>query len=332
MVLILRSSTIYLWRLKSALLVNPIFFYRFIYRIFVFTWRFPTNCCIFSENGQRRGNRQILLTGAGRWLLQFIFVFGMFGSPSVATGFTLQRWFSPCNVATLGYFLFPECSKDATDSNWGSTSILVLLVICSVLCLQLVDGLGLFVFHLTAISFVQAYSFSIYLKYFQTELTGSLSGPRLERHQALRIYRELQILNRYYNKFQQNVFINVVLFLSLPAMIIGAYILIAFGSKIKLHEVFMFSCFVVDGLVAVLVVFSVMASVNLGAVKGIQYLRSKIIPSILDKRARKSVEMYLRSFQPLKVYIGEMNFVDKTTPFTLLCFCLAQIVNLLLLH
>jgi len=57
------------------------------------------------------------------------------------------------------------------------------------------------------------------------------------------VYRELQILNRYYNQLQQNAAILILLFLTMIATITGTYrtyTLIAFGSNMKLHDMTIF--------------------------------------------------------------------------------------------
>jgi len=258
----------------------------------------------------------------------FMFVVGIFASPFGTGAYFLQRWLYPCDAATLGYFLFPECSNVATHTKWGFQSSFGLFIICIFVSWQFTDAIGIFGFHVITIMFVQAFFFSAYLRWIQIYLLNTLTDP-MKRCRALRMYRELQILNRYYNKLQQNVFVFVAMFLITVAVITGLYILIAFGSKIKLHEVLLFSCLSFDGLVVILVGFSAMGNVNEGAVKAIHHVKM-MIPFVSGTRDRKWVGKYWRSLLPLKVYIGEVNFVDKMTPFTLLSFCLDKIVNLLL--
>jgi len=81
----------------------------------------------------------------------------------------------------------------------------------------------------------------------------------------------------------------------------------------------------------VMVLFSVAANVNSVAVDGIQDVKSRFIPLVVDRQGRKWVNMVWRSFRPLKVCIGSVNFVEKSTPFNLLDFCLSQTDSLLLL-
>jgi len=164
------------------------------------------------------------------------------------------------------------------------------------------------------------------MKYFRNGLNSSSANQRVKCYRA--VYRELQILNRYYNRDQQNTVILILLFLIMAGTITATYTLIAFGSKMVLIYFF---CVAFDALVVMLVFFSVMANVNSGAVNGIQKVKSKFVPLIVDKRGRKWVELCWRSFRPLKVCIGCVNFVDKSTPFNLLNFCLSQIASLLLL-
>jgi len=171
---------------------------------------------------------------------------------------------------------------------------------------------------MAAISFVQAFSFSAYSKYFQKGLNSRSASDRGRCYIAIELYRELQILNRYYNNLQQDVFIYVALFISLTAVIPSAYIVIAFGPMLKVPEFFLFSFAIFNGLVVILLFFTVMANVNSEAVEGIQVVRSKFLPLVLGKRERKWVEAYWHSLRPLKVYIGSTNFVDKATPFMLL--------------
>jgi len=262
--------------------------------------------------------------------LQLYFLFGISCTPFLAVGYPLRRWYTPCSAATLGSSLFPECDQDSS-SQLGITSTINLIIICVVVTWLAADSFGLFAFHVTGISFVQAFSFSAYVKYFRMCLNSSSANQPSKRYRVMRVYRQLQILNRYYNQLQQNTVVLILLFLIMTASIIGTYTIIAFGSKMKLHDLIIFFCAAFDGLVVILVVFSVMANVNSGAVDGIQDAKSRFIPLVVDKRGRKWVEMVWRSFRPLKVCIGTVNFADKSTPFNLLIFCLSQIASLLLL-
>jgi len=274
----------------------------------------------------------VFITSTEKRLLQFIFLQGMGATPMYVIGFILRRWFTPCNAVTPAYFLLPECSKvGIMDSQWTIASSGMLLCICSVFGWLLADALGIYMFHIVYISFMQAFSLASYMKYFRGSLNSRSVGHRLLRCKILRMYRELQILNRYYNNLQQTLFIYVALIIITISVITGTYILIAFGLKINLHEMLLFLTLAVVGLVLLLGFFSVAAKVNSEAAEGIQHVRSKVIPFILDKRGIKWTELYWRSLYPLKVFIGYANFVEKSTPFTLLNFCLNQIVSLLLI-
>jgi len=262
--------------------------------------------------------------------IQLYFMFGISCTPFVAVGYTLRRWYTPCSAATLGSPLFPECNQDSS-LQLGITSTTMLILICFVVAWLLADSVGLFTFYASDMSFVQGFSFSAYMKYFRTCLNRSSANRRRKRYRAMLVYRELQILNRYYNQLQQNAVIFSLLFLIMMVTITGTYTLIAFGAKLKLHDLIVFFCMAFDGLVVILVFFSVMANVNSGAVDGIQDVKSRFIPLTADNRGRKWVKMVWRSFRPFKVCIGSVNFVDKSTPFNLLNFCLSQIASLLLL-
>jgi len=259
-------------------------------------------------------------------------LFGITIAPFASAGYSLQRWFFPCNSATFGYFLLSECKNGGTSkAEWGYPSMLILFIICLVSGWLVLDAFGVLVFHLICMSFVQAFYFSFFTKRFKAGLTSEKAADNNCRYGSLRMYKELQILNRYYNNLHQNGVIYVVLFLTMTSFITGAYSLVGFGSQMKLHEFLFFFTITFDALVWLLVLFSVLANVNSGAVEGILAVRNKLIPLVAEKRGRKWVELYWRSLSPLKVCIGEVNHVEKRTPFKLLDFSVAQIAGLLLL-
>jgi len=264
-------------------------------------------------------------------LLQFYFLFGMYTAPCCAVGYVLQRFFTPCNIVTVGYFLLPECAP-GFDSVWSYQSTIVLCIYCCLIFWVFIDTFGIFAFYMTGISFVQAYSIFAYTKYFQKCLHVNLETNRHTFYKLFPVYRQLQLLNRYFNGLQQEAMIFVVLILIPMTVIFGVYTLVEMGSKISTPEFMFFFSSGFDGLVVIIVYFTVMSKVNSGAEDAKKFMRRNVTARISETKLRKWVRVYSKSLQPLRVCVGSVNYVDQLTPFTLLDFCVSQIVSLLLLN
>jgi len=148
------------------------------------------------------------------------------------------------------------------------------------------------------------------------------------------LYRQLQILYRFYNLIQHDVLLTSTIFLVANGPIVSAYVLIANGSSVTFEQLFMFLNGGVNCFFIALVQLGAMAKLYgessrvIRDVKKLSQSATIIHPNILME---KWLKRYLKSLTPLVAKMGSVNFLDKLTPVTILNFCLVQIVNLLLL-
>jgi len=244
--------------------------------------------------------------------------------------YVMQRFMSPCNIATVGYFLLPECSAEF-DSSWSSLSLWALGTYCLVVFWLFIDTLGIFVLFLGSISFAHALLIFKYTMYFQKCLEVNLETKSHTTYEVFSVYRQLQLLTRYFNGLQQKAIIFVVLILGPMCVIFGAYTLIVMGSNLSLPHFTQFFLSLLDGMIVLVICFTVLSKVNTGAEDALQFVTGFVTPRISPRKSQKWVQVFVKSLKPLQVNMGSVNFVDKLTPFTLLDFSVNQIVSLLLM-
>jgi len=251
-------------------------------------------------------------------------------APFASFSYVLQRFMFPCNIATVGYFLLPECTN-GFDSGWSYQSLVSLGIFCLVMFWIFIDTMGLFVLYTAGISQVQGILIFKYTKYFQNCVEVNLETKSHTTYKVFSVYRQLQLLTRYFNGIQQQGIIFTILISDIICIVFGAYILISMGPKLPLPDFTLFFFAWFDGMVVLVVYFTVMSKVNSEAQDALQYIGKFLTPRISNGNTKKWARVFLMSLKSLQVNIGSVNFVDKFTPVTLLDFCVGQIVSLLLM-
>jgi len=265
-------------------------------------------------------------------LVKFCILLAAYGIPSNALMYTMQRWFSPCDSATFGYFLFPECSASLGPNQvkWGIKSKAALLLNCIITFWCNVDAFGIYVFYLVSISFVMSHCLSMFIKLFGKKADEILhTGNRRWLH----MYKELQLLNCYLNRIQQSVLLPLILYMCIVVFITAVFMLISRGDQLAFPELFLFSVSCIQTFLLIFVYFGFLARVYSYSNRTLGFLRDNVVPRMgkgggLQKWGRK----YVYSLHPLKISLGSVNFVDQLTPINLFNFSLSQIVSLLLLE
>ncbi|CAL8133083.1 unnamed protein product [Orchesella dallaii] len=197
--------------------------------------------------------------------------------------------------------------------------------------------IGTFSFQCAEVFYLPSYCIVSYLKIFRNAL-NNCEARKLE--QGLRKYRQLQILERFLNRIHQDVITGAMLNMLIVSIIISAYSLIHLGSKISVPHLILFSCLLVDCIATIVLGFGAFALVHTESTITLEFLKNLLIPRLelkylccigIGKFDLKKIKKFVGSLYPLKVQIGNTNFVEKTTPITVLEFCIGQTVNLLLM-
>jgi len=249
-------------------------------------------------------------------------------TPMTVIPFILQRWISPCNMVTSLFFIIPPCIKSSSD--WNTSSLVLLAVICSLILYSIYDSTGTFATFLVHFSLLQVSCLRQYLDFTVQQI---MANPK-RALSYFRYYRQIQILSRYYNLIQQDILVNTNLGMIMSGIILSAYALLTIGiHNISFAELVMFATVVHDGVLLLLLYTTFMSKLfetSMGFVGKINY--GVLSRMVLQTKKRKLVEKTMRSFKPMKSYLGYANYVDKSTPFVMFDFCFTQLVNLLLIN
>lgn len=251
---------------------------------------------------------------------------------------------TPCWHSTLGNFLFPECEQ-GPGASWSSCSIELLVILLSITYWLVLDIAGDFLIFAVNVFFLPSYAFKYYLRYFKvaiititeyiflaTAKTGnSVNAKDFGLIQSkLKIYRELQLLCKLYNIIQKDIVIAVILWCATSGLIICLYCFISLGSGITLPQLMMLGLILLDAVLGIFIVFGTFGKVNQKSRDVLVTVKEKVIPSFPRKGERKWLHKFWVSLPPLKVSVGDVNYVDNTTPLVLLEFSLGMLVSLLL--
>ncbi|CAL8132758.1 unnamed protein product [Orchesella dallaii] len=269
------------------------------------------------------------LTKSYKLLIQICVLGFTFGTPFIVLGYVLERWMIPCNAAFVGYFLLPECHEASaeTRNSWSLQSQIGLLSVVLCTFWMNIDSFVCWALQLEQFSFMQSICLWNYLKVFMIRIKSE-NGSSFDNYL---VYRQLQILNRYYNVIQQNVLISSTLVLVTNGFIISTYVMLSNGRNVTVLQLFMFlnggsNCFL-----TILIQIGAMAKLYRESDKTIKELKRNLAKGKMIGMKCNWIRRYLKSLTPLKVAVGSVNFIDELSPITLLDFCVNQIVSLLLL-
>jgi len=263
-------------------------------------------------------------------LIKFALLSGIGYAPMTAFAIVLMRWNTPCNSSTFGYFLIPECTNDSGISDkWPMTSVIQLGFICALAFWFTVDGNGSFAVFLMDFSFVQAYCYRRYVQY----VTKLLVKKPNEAVNILPYYRQLEILSRYYNVIQQDGLIITNVFLMMLGLIISSYPIISLGLKMSLPQLMFFLTCAQDASVILFMYTTILGQLYRASLQVKECVNERmLLNGEISNVKKKWIGRYIKSFRPLKSYIGYVNYVEQLTPLVMQDTCINQIVSLLLLE
>jgi len=264
-------------------------------------------------------------------LVQFCQLSGIMGTPSIIGPYSLQRWLNPCTSATLAFHALPECSS-GTLTNWEASSLVKLVCILIFANWLNVDLNGGFIFQCFELALLQCLCLKEFTKWLENTLKASVS-PNSQNFKVSRelLFRQLQILVRLLNQIQQDVQIVALMNMMMVDFTVCVYALLSKGPNLSLPHLIFFLSITQLSLAVIVIVFGTFAGVHKQSLLLQEYIEEELPPNIESSAKRRLISKYSRSFRPLKVNIGKVNFVEKCTPMVMLDFCFGQIVNLLLM-
>jgi len=261
--------------------------------------------------------------------MKFALVCGICFALMAHVPYVTLRWIFPCNSATVGYFLIPECGNDAPNTGkWATSSTLFLAFICVWTLVVVVDGGGTYSLFLVSYSMAHAYCLRRYVQYF----TQGVKRNPGKWQELLPTYRQIQILSRYYNNIQQGKLIVSNITLLMTGLVISFYTIITLGLEVSVPELVLFATVAQDAVLALVMYNTFMGQLYKASKSVNGLIKASILSTVSVTEDRKWIVKYLRSFRAVKCYVGYTNFVDELSPLVFLSFCVDQIASLLLVH
>jgi len=227
-----------------------------------------------------------------------------------AVAYSGMLWVN-CNSITFGYFLIPKYSYQ----NWTLSSIKGLIPVTIITFWFVIDFAGNFVFFVIDLSLVQAYCLLRYVEYINLSVENGKSSSEF-----VGIYRQLQILSRYYNLFQQDALMTSTLFFVLMGVIIASFLIISPGAKLAFPDLMLFSVGMHDLMLILLVYTSIMGFLHSSSRKLVCRAKKLIWIKNDGVKQEKIAQSQFKSTWSIKVFIGYSNYVEELTPLNLFNF------------
>lgn len=245
-----------------------------------------------------------------------------FGVPS----FTMQRYLTPSWPATFGNFLNPNCGH-FTGPRWYTAIAFVLRFVCLGISFRIyMDIVGAFQFQMVNLCLLQCYCLIQYLQYFRRDL-DSFSIQK----DNFGVYRELQILTRYFNLVQKDVVIPAIVGMFVLAVTGSLYIMVKFWTEIDLPLLLLSMVELLDGILGIFLALGTFAKLHLNSTNVLAFVKNRLIPNLERRGDRLRIGKVLKSCFVLKVGMGQVNYVDKVSPLRIIEFCCQQLVSMLLI-
>ncbi len=170
------------------------------------------------------------------------------------------------------------------------------------------------------------------LRYYLNSLLVNIrtGNPRINSVDGIKVYRELQLMIRFFNGFHQDMFISILILMVGACFVVPLFTFITANDAMTIPQFFIFGTAIFQVPMCITIAFGTFGGIYDDSVETIQSLRAanSIVRNKID---RKICAKSVRSLGPLKVMVGSVNFFDKLTPMTFVDFCIDILVNLLLL-
>lgn len=220
----------------------------------------------------------------------------------------------PCQPPHLGYILFKSAHGHCT--NPSQFTKLLTLIFDTLMWTSGAAPSCLYVLHFF---FLGARCLGVYLRRW-----CSLSG-NTKLKQAIRMYKEVQILSKLFDTVLQAVFIPTIIFCACSALIISLFACVKLHQQIPFPGIALFPLLAMDALCVMLVV-KLSADVLTQSDKFLQAAKKigRLFPKSLSGKR-------VTSLRRVKVSMGSTNFIEQLTVLVLLNFCTTNTVNIMLI-
>ncbi|OXA57584.1 hypothetical protein Fcan01_08307 [Folsomia candida] len=230
----------------------------------------------------------------------------------------------PCKPPHLGYILYKVSLETCMQPKYHIR--ILLLMFDTWIWAIAISSACYYVFHCM---FLGLRCLDLYMRLLITGTRNPLQ--RIFRTQdskdqvVFRLYREFQIVVKFYNKVFQTVFIPTLVATAIFVIIICLYTCIKLHKVIPMPGFAFFPLLSTDG-------FSV---IFISRIASIVYIKSRFFVTMVQNSSKNSRRTWFRknaaSLDKLKIRFGSGNFIDEMTPLVFLDFSFSQTVSLMLL-
>lgn len=278
---------------------------------------------------------QLILSRVESLSIKFVQFCAISTGMIMPVAYGLMHLIIPCSPATFAYFLNPECTDLVHITGIHSLitripfqEILLPIGSAFVAVWALTDSIGMFAIIVGQALFIG----SCVLIYFLRSFRLLASRPSGVIAKVLITYRDLQVHNLYFNQIHLDVNVIVVMWAMAYSFTVAMYALLKYANQVSLPQLVIFVNATLATGIVIIVVYGIFAKVNVISQNVLAFLRERVLPEMKGSAVeRKWMKRYLRSLSPLKVRVGQVNYVDNFTPLVMLQFCFGQICNLMVM-
>ncbi|CAL8069315.1 unnamed protein product [Orchesella dallaii] len=273
---------------------------------------------------------------AKEMVLKVVRLFDFIGTTTSVVSYIIyicQIWVQPCFPGNFGYMFYAECKSQIFSSGWTTYMNSWVEVAVKIILVWFSSTCALFMFStftLVVAQFTCVFSFCYrnYLIYLQN-IMGLLKQQKTicdEQRNDLIIYKQIQVLLIHHNCIHQSLIVVVLLNQAMFVVIVGLFLIIGMYTRLEIAQQLLFVVLGFDALLVLVVVFGILGLVYVSSMKTLE-IGKEIQILRKDPWARR----YIRSWPPLKIGLGSVNFIDKLTGLVSVDFSVNQTVNLLMM-
>ncbi len=253
-------------------------------------------------------------------------------TPGLLPSHCIRLWLQPCVPHSPGFWLLEECSEILGKQTFyftGTPSVLYWTLICALVYWSIIKILAYHILITYQIYFLLAFCFRFYMSTLLSNVQRPINKQQCSR--VVMFYRELQLLICFYNKINQDGFILSLLFLIGTGNVMGLLAFIICRDEMNFLQFLVMGSAVFQSFPCLLFGYGALGRIYADSTSALDAFRSISIHGTDAKRTRKIFQKSVKSFQPLKVKLGSVNFIVQLTPATFQNFFNDILVNLLLL-
>lgn len=243
--------------------------------------------------------------------------------------FHLDMIINPClPLHFAGYKIFDQCQgKFGIDMKplWTSTEIkqkFILVLLSYSNWIFMILGCSL---HIALVILIKCYCLRAYILLLEHKIKFRFNSA------SFLLYSELQIFGTVYRELY-SYFTAVFMWAALIMYTIGLYALIKFAFTLTFSMACMFLILAFDGFFCTFIGYSTLANVFVTSRRLLSVKIDRHLISVGSGYGLALCRRLVKSCQLIRIYVGDLNYVEESTPLIVQDFVAGQTVNLLLVE